>query len=311
MEPRLAAFFIGTTMNRIAIAVFAAVLGLGIMVQDADARRFGGGMSSGISRSTSITQRQAIPTTPTTPSQAAAPTSAGATAPNTGRSRWLGPLAGLAAGIGLAALFSQMGLGEGMGDIMMLIAFTLAVVFLVRWLMNKRQTNTGFQYASVRDPTPLSFQSTPIRASAPLALAASTTGAANTQNTTAAVQVPAGFDVDRFLRQAKLNFMRMQAANDRGDMDDIRQFTSPEMFGEIQLEYQERGRKTQQTDVIELNAGLLDVTDEATRQLASVRFSGKIREEVDAVLEAFSEVWHLSKPNDGSYGWSVVGIQQD
>jgi predicted lipid-binding transport protein (Tim44 family) len=292
-------------MKRIAIAAFAAVIGFGVMIQDAEARRFGGARSSGISRDSSMMRRDAVPARPTAPSQAAAPNSAGA-ATKPGMNRWLGPLAGLAAGIGLASLFSHFGMGEGMGNLLTMIALAMAAVFVVRWLMSKRLTNPaspGIQYANVGNSTPLRFEPTPIPPS-------SSTSRGSPENTTNGVQLPANFDVDGFLRQAKLNFVRLQAANDRGDMNDIRQFTSPEMFAEVQLDYQDRGRKTQQTDVIELNADLLDVTVEATRQLASVRFHGQLREEASAAPEVFSEVWHLSKPDDGIHNWIVVGIQQ-
>lgn len=298
-------------MKRIAIAAFAAMFSLGMMTHDAEAKRLGGGKSSGMSRDSSIMKRDAIPAKPATPSQAAAPTSAGAAAAaKPGMSRWLGPLAGLAAGIGLAALFSHLGMGEGMGNMLMMLALALAAVFVVRWLMSKRQAtdtqlNPGMQYAGVGRPAPAQSPGvTPLGASTLGVVPQTSAGGVATAH------VPADFDVDGFLRQAKLNFVRLQAANDRGDMDDIRQFTAPEMFAEIQLAYQERGRVAQQTDVIELNADLLDLSVEPTRQLASVRFSGQLREQANAPVERFNEVWHLSKPADGSRGWAVVGIQQ-
>jgi predicted lipid-binding transport protein (Tim44 family) len=103
--------------------------------------------------------------------------------------------------------------------------------------------------------------------------------------------------------------VRLQAANDRGDMDDIREFTSPEVFAEVKMQYQERGSKTQETDVMQLNAELLEVVTEDSRHVASVHFSGQLRED-NGAPEAFAEVWHLAKPLDGSRGWNVAGIQQ-
>ena len=141
-------------------------------------------------------------------------------------------------------------------------------------------------------------------ASAPLGGGAAAAAAAGPAN------VPAGFDVDGFLRQAKVNFVRLQAANDAGNMDDIRQFTTPEMYAEIKLELGDRGGKAQSTDVMQVNASLLELVTEDTRYIASVRFSGQIREEADAAPEAFDEVWHLTKPVDGSSGWVIAGIQQ-
>ena len=122
--------------------------------------------------------------------------------------------------------------------------------------------------------------------------------------------IPADFDVAGFVRQAKLNFVRLQAANDRGDLDDIRQFTAPEVFAEVQMQLQERGNSPQQTDVVQLEAELLSVETEAARHLASVRFSGQLREDANGTPQAFEEVWHLAKPTDGSRGWQIAGIQQ-
>jgi predicted lipid-binding transport protein (Tim44 family) len=224
-------------------------------------------------------------------------------------SRFLGPLAGLAAGLGIAALFSHFGMGEGMGNMLMILALVMAAVFVVRWLMSKRTPEPGMQYAGARpgnvehtsfSPAPAQFEATGVPGGSAGATAAGV----------AAANIPADFDVEGFLRQAKLNFVRLQAANDRGDMDDIRQFTAPELFAEIQLQYQERGRRPQETDVMQLDAALLEVVTKDNRHIASVRFSGQLREEANAAPEAFTETWHLVKPTDGSRGWNVAGIQQ-
>ena len=299
-------------MKRIAIALFAVVMGVGLMVQDAEAaKRLGGGKSTGISRDSTVMKRDAIPAKPaaapaaTTPGAAAA---APAAAAQSGMSRWMGPLAGLAAGIGLAALFSHLGLGEGMANIVMMLLLGAAVFFAVRLFLGRRQpaaAQPAMQYAGAgagnaapANFTPARFESTGVGAGATAAAAAS------------AANIPADFDVDGFLRQAKLNFIRLQAANDRGDMEDIRQFCSPEMAAEIQMQFQERNQLAQETDVVQLDVELLDVSTEANRALASVRFSGLIREEANAAPETFSEVWHLSRPIDSSRGWCIAGIQQ-
>jgi predicted lipid-binding transport protein (Tim44 family) len=260
----------------------------------------GGGKTSGISRDSSVMKREAIPAKPAAAPTAAAPAAAPAAAAQSGMSRWMGPLAGLAAGIGLAALFSHLGMGEAMGNIVMMLLLGLAVAFAVRWFLKKRQpasAQPAMQYAGM----PAGMEAP--RASEPFIPASS-------GGTAAAANVPADFDVDSFLRQAKLNFIRLQAANDRGDMEDIRQFCSPEMAAEIQMQFQERNQLAQETDVMQLDAALLDVSTDVSQAMASVRFSGLIREEAGAAAEAFSEVWHLSKPLDGSRGWSIAGIQQ-
>ena len=109
---------------------------------------------------------------------------------------------------------------------------------------------------------------------------------------------------------AKLNFVRLQASNDARNIDDIREFVSPELFAEIRMQIDERGAAPQQTDIVTLNAELLEVTTESGRHIASVHFSGMIREVAGAAAAPFDEVWNLSKPADGSKGWVIAGIQQ-
>lgn len=296
-------------MKLSAIALFAVVVGLGAMVPDAEAKRLGGGKSSGESRDASVMKREAVPAKPAAaPAQAAAPAATtAAAAPASGMSRWMGPLAGLAAGIGLAALFSHLGMGEGMANMMMMLLLGLAVVMAVRWFLKKRQpisTQPAMQFAGM----PAGME--PVRASEPAVPASVGGTSAGAATTAIAANVPADFDVEGFLRQARLNFIRLQTANDRGDMDDIRAFCTPEMAAEIQIQFQDRNQLAQDTDVMQLNAELLDVTTDANRALASVRFSGQLREEVNTAPEVFSEVWHLTKPLDGSRGWAIAGIQQ-
>lgn len=290
-------------MNRFLSTAFAAVMAIGITgltATEAEAKRLGGGTSSGIKRDSSIMKRDAAPTQSTTPTQAAKPAPAAAPTPATaqprsGMSRWLGPIAGLAAGLGIAALLSHFGMGEGVANFVMIALLVMAAIFVVRLLFARKQQPQAMQYAGTGNN---GFQ--------PQYQAETVTGGGSVDSAV----IPADFDADGFLRQAKLNFVRLQAANDRGDMADISGFTSPELFAEIQMQYQERGRSTQQTDVVQLNADLIDVSNEGSNQVASVRFHGQIRESADGAPEYFNEVWHLLRPRDGSKGWIVAGIQQ-
>jgi predicted lipid-binding transport protein (Tim44 family) len=207
----------------------------------------------------------------------------------------MGPIAGLAAGLGLAALASHLGFGEEMASFLLILLLVGGVFFLFRMLGRTRQPQSQLRYAGADMPS-----NAPLRFDAPKLGAGGTVSAA----------IPAGFDVAGFLRQAKLNFVRLQAANDRGEMDDIKSFTAPEVFAEIQMQYEERGRAPQRTDVHELEAELLEVASEAGRHIASVRFHGLLSEERDAAPTPFDEIWHLAKPADGGSGWTVAGIQQ-
>jgi predicted lipid-binding transport protein (Tim44 family) len=270
-----------------AVAVF---MGVALPVQEAEAKRFGGGSSFGMQRSAPAPSRQALP-----PKQAPQQGAAANTAAQAGKRSWLGPVAGLAAGLGLAALASHLGFGEEMASLLLILLLAGGAFFLYRMLTRSRQPQGRLQYAG---------------AGAPLAFDASKVGASGTAAATPTGNVPAGFDTEGFLRQAKLNFIRLQAANDRGDMDDLKSFLTPEVFAEIQMQFTERGRISQFTDVVELDADLLEVVTEGGQHIASVHFHGLLREEEGAERQPFAEIWHLAKPVDGGFGWRVAGIQQ-
>jgi predicted lipid-binding transport protein (Tim44 family) len=290
-------------MKNFALMAAALVLGFTLSIGDAEAKRLGGGSSSGM-------QRQSV--APSSPPSATkqAPTAAPAAAPAAQPKRsWMGPLAGLAAGLGLAALASHFGFGEELANMMMIGLLVMAVVMVIGFVMRKKAAASqqgGLQYANAGAgnnygrPAPAEFTPAGGSSYAPAAAAAAaTTGS-----------IPADFDVEAFVRNAKVNFIRLQAANDSGNLDDIREFTTPEMFGEIKLGMAERGNAKQETDVVQLEAEVLDVAEEASRYVVSVRFHGLIREEQNAAAGPFDEIWHMTKPRDGSRGWTLAGIQQ-
>ena len=273
-------------MFKLLMAFAIAIVSFGFAVDEAEAARFGGGRSFGM-------QRQAITPRP-------APT-APAAAPGAARQRSLmGPIAGLAAGLGIAALLSHFGFGPELANLLTLGLLVLAAVMLFKWLARRS--------LATRSPSePLRYAGADPRSGGSSPLPGLTGGAAAS---VAAANIPPGFDSEAFLRVAKLNFVRLQAANDAMNIEDIRNFTTPEMFAEIKLEIEERGRAPQQTDVVTLNAELLDVAEENRQYVASVRFHGSIRESAGAAAEAFDEIWHLTKPVAGSGGWVIAGIQQ-
>ncbi len=285
-------------MKKFVVGLFAAFIGIGLFIQDAEAARLGGGRSFGMNRS-STPMKQAAPapspsSTPGVPAKPAAATPQAPTPQPSGMSRWLGPIAGLAAGIGLAALLSHFGLGEGMANMLMILLLVMAAVFVFRKLFGKAQPQQpAFAGGPAGTPAPMRFESLSPAAGSAAASAA----------------VPAGFDTEGFLRQAKLNFIRLQAANDSGNLDDLKLFTAPEVFAEIQMQYEERGHAKQETDVQHLDAELLELVTEGERHIASVRFAGQIREDA-AAAQPFAEIWHLTKPVAGNGGWLVAGIQQ-
>ncbi|MDO8959369.1 MAG: Tim44-like domain-containing protein [Rhodocyclaceae bacterium] len=288
------------------ITAATTFIGLGIASTEAEAKRMGGGTSTGMSRSATPPPAQAVPPkTATAAPAAAAPAAAAAAAP---KRNWLGPIAGLAAGLGIAALLSHFGMGEGVANFLMIALLVFAGIFLVRFLMRRFMGQGGPQLSAAGNSAgrvePMRFEAAN---SASGEMASAKVGVGGTAT---AAHIPADFDTEGFLRQAKLNFIRLQAANDRGDMDDIKSFTSPEVFAEVQMQYRERGNAPQVTDVAQLDAAVIEVVTENNQHIVSVHFSGLISEEAGSAPAPFAEIWHLTKPVDGSRGWLIAGIQQ-
>jgi len=253
--------------------------------------------------------RQATPTTqPRQPAAAPQQSPAGATPAAQPKRSWMGPIAGLAAGLGLAALFSHLGMGEGFANFVMILLLAAAAFFVFRLIFRRgaaaKQQGQGLQYAGA--PGNAAGSVRPFEAQQAFGGSAQPTA----ENSGLAKAIASGFDVDGFARQAKLNFIRLQAANDSANLDDLREFTTPEVFAELCMQLNERGAAAQHTDVVELNAEVIDVAEEDQRYIVSVRFSGLLREEADAAPAAFDEIWHLTKAASGSGGWRIAGIQQ-
>jgi predicted lipid-binding transport protein (Tim44 family) len=308
-------------MKRLLSSVCLVLLSLTVMVPDADARRLGGGGTSGMKRTTPPPAPAAPPAKQATPAptNAAAPT-AGAAAAAAPKRSWMGPIAGIAAGLGIAALMSHLGLGAAMGNILTMLLMAVAAFFVIRFLMRRfgpRPAQNGLQFAGAGNAPSHGLnagQPSPAQGGwQPVAAGSSTGAAAPLSPVTPAVAVsslPADFDAAGFERAAKLIFIRMQAANDVGDLNDLRAFTTPEMFASVKLDLQDRKGAPQQTDVVQLDAQVVDHAEENGQYVVSVRFHGLIREEKDAAASAFDEVWHLVKPVDGSREWAIAGIAQ-
>ena len=291
-------------MKNLAMMAAALFLGLTLSIGDAEAKRLGGGGSTGMQRQSVAPSRTYDAAPQRAPQQQAAPSSANqpAAAPQAQPKRsWLGPIAGLAAGLGLAALASHFGFGEGLANFLMIALLAVAAIALVRFFLAKKAgpARDSMQYAGAHaDRTPTQH----------FEVAQPAGGAAT--SAASPVSLPAGFDAEAFVRNAKVNFIRLQAANDAGNLDDIREFTSPEMFAEIKMAMEERHGAPQETDVVQLNAEVIDVTEEASRYIVTVHFSGLIREEKNGPTVNFEEMWHMTKPVSGGHGWVLAGIQQ-
>lgn len=278
-------------MKKFLSLFFVALVSFGLAVQDADAKRFGGGSSIGKQRSTT-TQQTAAPAKPA-PAPAAAPAPSGA-------SKWLGPLAGLAAGGLLASMFMGGGLGAlggAMGSILMALAIGAGVFFLIRMFRKPQVQAQPLQYAGMGEQTVTGM--------------VNAGGGATAMPVAAASTRPAWFEDEPFLREAKKHFIRLQDDFDRSDLNDIREYVTPEMFAEINMQIHERGEQPNKTEVVTLNAVMQDVATEGDWVIASVHFSGMIREEIGGAAEAFNEIWHIQKSqSQANATWLVSGIQQ-
>lgn len=298
----------------------------------ADAKRIGGGKSAGLQRNVPArTAPDAPPAKPAAPaqngqpaqgSQAAAPSAAPAAAATPPKRSWMGPIAGLAAGLGLAALASHFGFGEALANGLMMALLVggglLLITFLVRRFSAARSpalAGAGGQGLSMptepqlqrNEPTLMRSAEPAFTPSAPVTPAVTAAAAASPVTR---VFVPAAFDSEGFARTAKMIFIRLQAAHDNADLDDLKRFTTPEMFASVRLDIQERGTAAQHTDVVDVTADVLDVAQETEQQVVSVRFKGHLVEERGGAPVAFDEVWHLVRPHDESRPWAIAGIEQ-
>jgi predicted lipid-binding transport protein (Tim44 family) len=267
------------------------LLSIWLPLHDAQAKRFGGGKSFGMQRNTSSFSnfsRQSIQNYQTPVKRSFG--------------KWLGPLAGLVAGGLLATLFMQNGIGSGL---LIWLGIGLVILCLVSLFRRKIQPEAPLAYH--RDLSQESIN-TNDRSNVP-------DYSPHLQTNFSQQKYPDGFDADSFLRDAKVQFIRLQAAYDTKNLNDLREFTAPEIFAEIQMQLQERGGANNQTAVVHLEAELLDVSAEPSfmqhadqeRCVASVRFTGKLREDNDEV--PLNETWHFVKDNKNSR-WLVAGVQQ-
>ena len=276
-------------MKKLTVSLFTLVFGASILADDVEAARLGGGRSIGAQRQVTATPKQATP--PTQQQQATAPQPSGP-------GRWLAPLAGLAAGLGLGWLFAQGGFGAVASTLLMALLAGAIVFALMRVLSKQRASRpqyAGFGNETVAAPPPSQLPGD--------------AGVQPNYRSQFVSNIPAGFDVEGFVKEARRNFLRLQEANDRGDLPRLRQITTEDMFNALKGDVAEHSG-VQQTDVVTLNAALLELVTEGELYWASVRFSGSIREEASAPAEPFEEIWHLRKPVNGSSGWLLAGIQQ-
>lgn len=266
-------------MRKLISLFLISLLSFGLIINEASAKRFGGGRSFGVQRS-SHSLFSSNKTQKSTPINQKANTS-----------KWGGVLGGMLAGGLLASLFMGHGLGSG---IMSWLIIGSLLFFLVGFLRKRMQP--GFQTSQNNVFRQNSFND-------------ATQSFSNWANSSANTTSRNDFDEDKFLRNAKITFIRLQEAYDRKNLNDLSTFTAPEVFAEIKMQLEERGNDANKTEVIQLHAELLDVSKQALSNIASVRFSGTIKEDNNPAT-TFEEIWHF-RQFDNNNEWVVGGIQQE
>lgn len=286
---------------------------------DAEARRMGGGKSFGRQSSNITQQRQAVQPPAATTNRSATPAGASAAAggaaatqAKSGFSRFLGPIAGIAAGLGIAALLSSLGMGgallEALSSALLIALVVFAVIFVVRRLRGgsaRPATQSAAQAPMYRESTPqmpATEQNTAFQTQQPLAGSAEVS-----QDIDPSWFIPADFDITSFLNNSKQQFRHIQALWDQGNPAALNEYLTDDLLKELTPEILAR-EGSQQTQIVLLNAELLGIEKVADGHLASVRYSGMLREDPNADAFSFEEVWNLYKA-DGS-GWLLAGIQQ-
>ncbi len=307
--------------------VLACALSLG--AQASWAMPLGNGLSVGQVSPVGIQRVAAAPAAPGVAQSVQRSTSSAPAAapPRTGG----GLLGGLAAGLGLAWLATALGFGEIFGQLL-LLALVAVVVLAALGLFWRRRAATappGLAYqaaggaagSSQFDPaTPRGYNAKNVGNDASArpwehqdGAADASAGFDSTVSDDPSWGVPEGFDSAGFLKASKANFVSLQEAWDRSDIPALRAMMTDGMLDQIKVQLAEReqaqGGSVNRTDVVMLEARLLGIEEFPEGYMASVEFSGLIREDVSSGPNPFREVWSITRPRSGPGGWLVAGVQ--
>lgn len=339
-----------------ALSLTVALSAFTAFPMDAEAKRLGGGGSIGRSapsapQKSMPSNNQAAPTQQQATKQTAAPQQGAQAAP---KRNWLGPIAGIAAGLGLAALFSHLGMGEGMGTFFLMLLMGVAAFFIIRKVMGAMKgqaprpayatgnsasnpasnpaNNAGAYKQSYNDNTMnrqrQDYQDAPVAPVQPAVQQPSSNSGVsawdsfgNAQHTQSNFdihqsfgnnqqpikQLPVGFDEFAFLNSAKKFFNMMQDQFDKGDLKALGEYCTDDVLDNIAMDLRQRGSQVNVTEVLELNAELIGFETDVDEQIATVVFTGQIREAVGAPAEQIEEMWVMSRPVSGG-GWVLAGV---
>ncbi|CDZ95411.1 Tim44 domain-containing protein [Pseudomonas saudiphocaensis] len=278
-----------------ALSLFMALCLSLTFALDAHAKRFGGGKSFGSAPSHQT--RQAAPQQRNDAAQQQAGRQQPAAA--SGASRWLGPLAGLAAGGLLASMF----MGDGFEGIqfMDILIFGLIAFVVFRLLAARRRQQqpamaghgpAPMQREMPQQPSIFGGSAAPV-AAAPV------------------INAPAWFNEQSFVGAAREHFMSLQQHWDANEMDKIAEFVTPQLLEFLKRERAEIGDAYQATYIDDLQIQLDGVDDNAEKTTATLTFSGVSKTSRFDQGEVFSESWRMERLQGENQPWLVAGIRQN
>lgn len=298
------------------------LIALCVSVTSLDAQaafRFGGGSSFGRSAPSLF---QKAPATrpmlnrqakPNQKAQSAKGTAAQGTKGATAASPMRGFLMGAAAALGISALASALGLSEELVHVVMMVLLFFAIYFVVKLLFgallgakyapvgNKRQSAQDTMYESAAAPSYGGYDEQNVRAGSAFDTLGSRFKSTN-------VAVPEGFDIKGFEKVARENFMRLQKAWDKNDVNQIADFVTDDVFITLTHQLHERGAHQQVSEVIDLTVKLLGIVEETTEHVAIVEMTGAMK--INGAFEEVKENWILTHAKEGNSGWLLAGIEQ-
>jgi len=315
------------------LALVTCVAVLTAPIVEAQAKRLGSGGNVGRVAPSPSAKPQAVPAKPAAPApqaapqgqQAAKPASPAPAAQQPAKNSWLGPIAGIAAGLGLAALASYLGFGEELMSLMLIVLAVVLAFALFRWISLRRRTAQAGSFgepAMARSGYGASGSGTQGSPSQQGWAPQSAGGAGSMPAAQPAViEEPAlganisAEEVDQFLKVAREQFTRLQSIWDSGNIHALSEFCTPEMTRELSHQIADRKGAANVTQVVSLQAewlGMQDSQDDFGKPVDEVRirFSGLIREAADAAASDFDEVWTLHRAKGGDTGWMLAGIAQ-
>ena len=293
------------TKNMILIMLSILVCLLYFWHDTADARRFGGGRSFGSRPS----YHRSAPAPSRNPSQNTGsprmnPGQNSQQRPFPGFSSPFGRFGGMMGGLLMGGLIGSLLFGGGHGSggpgLLDILLIGGGLFLLFRFLRARRMAT-----ASPSPAGPMAFERGPAQgwenvgyspSQAPVDLAPST--------------FPPGFNEEEFLKGANSMYTRLQESWDKRDLDDIRQFTAPEVFSEIAAQVKE-DTSHGKTELLLINHRLIEVREVEDQIIATVLFDVMMRENGDRVAKQVRELWHFSRAagKPDSF-WMLEGIQQ-